>query len=157
MKKRKASYFLLLITIILFIVTNGFAQRPNALKDNSKSGKDSVISRSLPAIGKVIGILRDSSTKEVIEFASVALLRIRDSSAVAGSLTDGKGHFAIDEVPVGKYILRISSIGYRKMDSKPFLLINIYEKTSFNLFPNNQHECRFFWHSIQFWASTKCG
>lgn len=123
MKKRKTSYFLLPITIILFLVNNSFAQLPNAPVDNSKSGKDSVVSRAIPAIGKVIGILRDSSTKEVIEFASVALLRIRDSSAVAGSLTDGKGHFTIEEVPIGKYILRISSIGYRKMDSKPFLLI----------------------------------
>ncbi len=123
MKKSKALSFSVIITIILFHANGSFAQRPNVTIDNSKLGKDSAVSRVIPAIGKVIGILRDSSTKEVIEFASVALLRFRDSSAVTGNLTDGKGHFTIEEVPVGKYILRISSIGYRKMDSKPFLLI----------------------------------
>lgn len=116
--------------VILFaLIFNGIitnAQRPNFLSDSTKfnkSGRDTSFLRNLPAIGKVIGILRDSSNKEFVEFASVALIRIRDSSAVAGALTDNKGHFTIEEVPPGKYVLRISSIGYRKMDSKPFLLI----------------------------------
>ena len=126
MKKTMSKQFIIILLFIFSLSGMLNAQRPDFSSDSTKTrraGKDSSFTRNLPAIGKVIGILRDSLNKEAIEFASVALIRIRDSSAVAGNLTDGKGHFTIDEVPIGKYILRISSIGYRKMDSKPFLLI----------------------------------
>ncbi len=114
--------------LFLFVTFSSMvlAQMPSGLqRDSSKfrsaGGKDSLL-KNAPAVAKVIGALKDSLTKEPIEFASIALLRLRDSVAIAGSLTNGKGQFSMEELPPGRYILRINSIGYRKMDSKPFML-----------------------------------
>lgn len=102
------------------------AQMPTGVqRDSTKfktgGGRDSLL-KNAPAISKVIGALKDSLTKESIEFASIALLRMRDSVAISGTLTNGKGQFIMEDLPPGRYILRINSIGYRKMDSKPFML-----------------------------------
>lgn len=80
------------------------------------------IRRNLPPIGKVIGVLRDSVSREPMEFASVALISLRDSSATGGSLTDEKGHFSIEEVIPGRYLLRIASIGYKTFDTPVFTI-----------------------------------
>jgi len=112
--------------IFLFSTVVGFAQMPNfpGMRDSSMRGgmnRDSAF-RNMPAICKVIGTLQDSLTKAGLEFTSVAVLKVRDSSIVGGALTNGKGQFSIEALQPGRYFLRISAIGYRKMDSKPFML-----------------------------------
>ncbi len=112
--------------IIIFSTVAGFAQMPNfpGMRDSSMRGgmnRDSAF-RNMPAICKVIGTLQDSLTKVGLEFTSVAVLKVRDSSIVGGALTNGKGQFSIEALQPGRYFLRISAIGYRKMDSKPFML-----------------------------------
>lgn len=112
--------------IIIFSAINGFAQMPNypGMRDSSMRGgmnRDSAF-RNMPAICKVIGTLQDSLTKAGLEFTSVAVLKARDSAIVGGALTNGKGQFSIEALQPGRYFLRISAIGYRKMDSKPFML-----------------------------------
>ena len=57
------------------------------------------------------GRIVDSDTKEAMEQATVQLLR-NDSSYVAGTVTDEKGLFNIAATNNGKYILRLSSVGY---------------------------------------------
>ncbi|MBK7965055.1 MAG: TonB-dependent receptor [Bacteroidetes bacterium] len=84
--------------------------------------KDSAFMRNMAPIGKVIGVLSDSSNRQPMEFASVALLKVKDSSAVGGALTDDKGQFKMEDVMPGRYFIRITSIGYRQLDSKPFML-----------------------------------
>ena len=116
---------LITLNIFLFALA-GFSQQPNypGMRDSSMRGgmnRDSAL-RNMPAICKVIGTLQDSLTKSGLEFTSVAVLKVRDSSIVGGTLTNGKGQFSIEALQPGKYFLRISAIGYRKMDSKPFLL-----------------------------------
>jgi iron complex outermembrane receptor protein len=110
--------------ILLFSLA-GFSQLPNpGLRDSAMRGgmnRDSAL-RNMPAICKVIGTLQDSLTKSGLEFTSVAVLKVRDSSIVGGTLTNGKGQFSIEALQPGRYFLRISAIGYRKMDSKPFML-----------------------------------
>ncbi len=114
--------------LFLFFLSAAFAQNPRqgAPSDSTRGRggmmRDTAMLRNMPAIGKVIGVLKDTLSKQPLEFASVALLKVRDSSAVSGNLTDAKGAFRMEELPVGRYILRISCIGYRKMDSKPFML-----------------------------------
>ncbi|CAN5629179.1 outer membrane beta-barrel family protein [soil metagenome] len=113
-----------IIIILFFSVFFTQAQQPG-VADTSKinrSGRDTAAFRNMPAIGKVMGILKDSTTKANMEFASIAVLRLRDSSAVGGALTDEKGRFLIEELKPGRYIIRITSIGFRTLDSKPFLL-----------------------------------
>ena len=100
---------------------NQGGQRPDSARFRG-SMKDSSFMNNMIPIGKVIGILRDSSTRQPLEFASIALLKVRDSIAVGGSLTDEKGQFRIEDVMPGRYFIRITSIGYRQLDSKPFML-----------------------------------
>ena len=103
------------------------AQEPSReMRDSSrfKGGtmRDSSFMRNMAPIGKVIGSLRDSSTREPLAYASVALIKVRDSSIAGGALTDEKGLFRIEDVMPGRYFIRITSIGYRKLDSKPFMI-----------------------------------
>ncbi|MDB5120772.1 MAG: TonB-dependent receptor plug [Sphingobacteriales bacterium] len=52
------------------------------------------------------------SEKQPIEFATVSLLKLTDSSLVTGSITDVKGKFQIKKVQGGNYILSVKFIGY---------------------------------------------
>jgi len=111
-----------LLVALMLISAGAFSQsgRPD-FKNMTPAQRDSMMKKA-PAIGKVIGVLRDSVSRAPLEFASVALIRLRDTSAVGGSLTDSKGHFNISEIQPGKYKLRISCIGYRTFDTAPFMI-----------------------------------
>ncbi len=83
--------------------------------------RDSAL-KNMPASGKVFGIVSDSATKQPAEFASVALIRMRDSVPVAGALSDEKGNFTMTEVPFGRFILKVSSIGFSNYSSAPLMI-----------------------------------
>lgn len=114
-----------LLVIIFFshsvVAQNTDKQRPDSARFKATM-KDSSFMRNMAPTGKVIGVLRDSSDRKPMEFASVALLKVRDSSVVGGALTDDKGQFRMEDVMPGRYFIRITSIGYRQLDSKPFML-----------------------------------
>ncbi|MCR4659667.1 MAG: TonB-dependent receptor family protein [Bacteroidales bacterium] len=61
--------------------------------------------------GVVRGRVTDARTSENIEYATVALLSPKDSTLKGGTVTDGGGHFKI-EAPYGRYLLRITFVGY---------------------------------------------
>ncbi len=116
----------LYITLFTFNFLMLHAQQPAGQgRDSARfkaTMKDSSFMKNMAPVGKVIGILRDSSSREAMEFASVVLMKVRDSSVAGGALTDEKGHFRIEDVMPGRYFIRITSIGYRQLDSKPFML-----------------------------------
>lgn len=58
--------------------------------------------------GKVI----EKETKEPIEAATIQLLALRDSSQVAGNITQEKGYFTLPPVKAGTYLLKVSFVGY---------------------------------------------
>ena len=63
--------------------------------------------------GKITGQVVDKETNSPIESASVQIFRLRDTNSVAGgTATDKKGNFAIENVRIGKYMLKVSFIGY---------------------------------------------
>ena len=62
------------------------------------------------------------SKKKPVEFASVALYTIRTDSLVGGQLTDGKGEFTIDNIPLGGYNLKITFVGYTPIEQKVIIL-----------------------------------
>jgi outer membrane receptor protein involved in Fe transport len=64
--------------------------------------------------GKIEGSVTDAETNKIVPFATVELLRSRDSTLVSGTLTNNEGKYLLENVPYGKYLLRISFLGYRK-------------------------------------------
>lgn len=53
-----------------------------------------------------------STARSGIAYASVALLRLSDSSIITGTRTKDNGRFELNNVPTGQYILKISYLGY---------------------------------------------
>lgn len=62
----------------------------------------------------VSGILQDGATKKPISFANVVLKRASDSAFVTGAVTDEAGMFRLSVTDAGRYILELSSVGYRR-------------------------------------------
>ena len=61
--------------------------------------------------GTVRGRVVDARTGENIEYATVALLSPNDSTLKGGTVTESNGAFRL-EAPYGRYLLRITFIGY---------------------------------------------
>ena len=61
----------------------------------------------------ITGTLIDKETKEAIMQVTVQLLKATDSTFVAGGVTDMDGHFSIKAPENGKYIIKMSNIGYK--------------------------------------------
>jgi hypothetical protein len=64
--------------------------------------------------GTVEGNIIDSVTLETVPYASVELLKSVDSTMINAVVTNDNGKFLIEDVPYGKYLLRISCMGYKK-------------------------------------------
>ncbi len=73
------------------------------------------------AKGQVAGSVTRSNNAPV-EFATVTLLRAKDSSLVKGVLADIGGKYAFDGVAGGKYIVAAANMGLKKGFSQPFTL-----------------------------------
>ena len=65
--------------------------------------------RTPPKIGTVL----DSATANPLEFATVSVYRLRDSALVGGIITNAKGQFKIEQLPVGQHRVTVSFMGYR--------------------------------------------
>jgi hypothetical protein len=57
--------------------------------------------------GTITGTVLIESTKSPLEFVNVVVLNQPDSMLVTGAVTDNKGKFEIDNVPVGTYFIKI--------------------------------------------------
>jgi outer membrane receptor protein involved in Fe transport len=64
--------------------------------------------------GKVKGAVKDSQTSQFVPFATVELLKSPDSTFVKATTTNNDGLYLIENIAYGKYLLRISSVGYLK-------------------------------------------
>ncbi len=64
------------------------------------------------ASGKISGTLQDAASKAAVGFANVVLHTAADSSLVTGATSDIKGKFILERVPNGRFILRVSMVGY---------------------------------------------
>ena len=63
--------------------------------------------------GRVSGTLLDAASQQPRPYAGVVLLRAADSSFVAGAQTLETGAFALEKVPLGRYVLKATVVGYR--------------------------------------------
>ncbi|MBF9251738.1 TonB-dependent receptor [Pontibacter sp. 172403-2] len=64
------------------------------------------------ASGRISGTLVQGQTNTPIGFANVVLLSASDSSLVTGATSDVEGRFVLERVPLGRFILRASLVGY---------------------------------------------
>lgn len=64
--------------------------------------------KTITVEGKVI----DKETNEPVEMATIQLLSLPDSTQAAGMVSNRNGYFSLPKVKAGKYLLKISFIGY---------------------------------------------
>jgi iron complex outermembrane recepter protein len=60
---------------------------------------------------EISGIVFNTSQKNTVEFATIAIKNTLDTAKILGAKTNEKGEFIITNVPYGKYVLQASSIG----------------------------------------------
>lgn len=68
--------------------------------------------QTVPKIGTISGTVLDSTSATPLEFATISVYRLRDSALVGGIITNGKGQFKIEQLPVGKHRVTVSFMGY---------------------------------------------
>lgn len=68
---------------------------------------------SLFSQNNVSGVLIDSLSNEKLPYINVGLMREADNVLVSGAASDEAGYFNVTNVPDGKYIFIVSSIGYQ--------------------------------------------
>ena len=71
------------------------------------------------------GNLKDRQSMQAVSYATVALLRISDSTLITGTASNMDGEFIIESITNGSYCLIISAIGYNR-ELKNIELINNY-------------------------------
>jgi outer membrane receptor protein involved in Fe transport len=64
-------------------------------------------------LGEVSGTLLDQATRQPLPFANVLLLRLPDSTLVGNTQTAEKGTFALANLPLNRYLLRVEALGYQ--------------------------------------------
>jgi outer membrane receptor protein involved in Fe transport len=74
--------------------------------------------QNMPQIGHIYGKLVDAVTKKPVPYASVALMKLRDSSVVTGMLTKENGEFSLESLPFGTFNMRITFMGYETIFKK---------------------------------------
>ncbi|MDO7744171.1 MAG: hypothetical protein MUP99_10365, partial [Pedobacter sp.] len=53
--------------------------------------------------GRITAVLLDSATKLPVDYATVSLIRIKDSKSVNGAVTDAKGKITLQNVAPDQY------------------------------------------------------
>ena len=81
-----------------------------------------LISNQIAAQSSVTGTVIEKSSQKPIEFATVELIQLPDSSFVKATATDKKGRFIIEQLQPGNYFIRSSFIGYGNFLSGAFTL-----------------------------------
>ena len=89
----------------------------------------SVSSYAQSKIGKVTGNV--SNGQKPLEAATVSVLNAKDSSLVKMAVTDKAGHFEVENLAEGKYLVLVSSVSYQNTYSSIFELHA--QKVSFEL------------------------
>jgi outer membrane receptor protein involved in Fe transport len=79
--------------------------------------------RDMPAIGKLSGIVIDADTRKPVEFATIAVIRVRDQKPETGGVANEKGFFMIEQIKPGKYFAKISFIGYESFSTDTFMIL----------------------------------
>src|SRR5437868_644519 len=69
--------------------------------------------------GKVTGSIKDGPQKN-LQYATISLLRAKDSSSIKFSVTNKDGVFEFTDLQEGKYLVSVTLVGYEKAFSNSF-------------------------------------
>ncbi len=72
--------------------------------------------------GNLTGKISDETSKKPMEYVTVVLYSFKDSSMVAGTISNSEGNFTISVPDSGKYYLDISYLGFEKKRIQPIVL-----------------------------------
>jgi len=61
----------------------------------------------------ITGTIVDNTTKEPVDFATVNLLNAKDSSFVAGNMSNAKGVFTLRGASKGNFLINVTYVGYK--------------------------------------------
>lgn len=71
--------------------------------------------------GRITGSVTDPAG-EPLSTVAITIRSATDSTLVTGEMTDESGRFRIDGLPLGRYLLRVSLVGYRPRSSEEIVL-----------------------------------
>lgn len=116
------------LTVFLLFISSltVFAQRPNMAGGGQGM-------RNMPAIGRLYGKVVDAKTKQPVDFATVTLLAMQKDSVMSGMLAKANGDFSLDKLPMGRFRLRISFIGYQQLTQQVTITPNNIEQDLGNI------------------------
>ena len=107
---------IILTGIILGILQLNLAQSQSG-EGSGKGNMANMDPNQLPKIGIVKGNVIDADNGEIIEYATIAFYHTRLEKIMAGGITDLHGNFIIENIPIGKYQMKVEFIGY-----EPFVI-----------------------------------
>ena len=96
----KSIYFILILIVITYTANS----QNNNYKKAKKYNK-----------GIIYGKITDKNTKVPIEFSTIIIISKKTKKAITGGVTNNKGYFEINNIPVGFYKVKISFIGYNDL------------------------------------------
>lgn len=71
---------------------------------------------------KLSGNVLSSTDGKAIEFASVALIQLPDSTRAGLGMSNEKGVFSFENIKPGTYLVKVIAVGYERTESKSFKL-----------------------------------
>lgn len=89
---------ILFLFAVLFAMSS-FAQKPGGMSTVK---------------GSITGVVMDKNVNKPVEYASIALVSLRDKSIKSGSVSNSDGRFEITEVDFGAYSAVVNFVGYQK-------------------------------------------
>jgi len=72
-----------------------------------------------PKVGVIKGKITDQTTKEVLPYVNI-IVKDNSNNVLTGGITNDKGEFSVNKIPVGENIIEIQYIGY-KTDSRKII------------------------------------
>lgn len=106
-----------LVYLFILVTTGSFAQPQGA------PGGGMPPRQAGPSIvGKISGVLLDSTTNSPLEFANISLKKAGVDKVINGTLTDASGKFKLSNIAAGAYDLQFSFIGFKPKTLKNIVL-----------------------------------
>jgi len=96
-----------LIALIALLMSASVLAQPPA------GGKSDRSKRGQRMGGTIEGYVIDSTLDKPIEYATISLFSLKDSSQVTGGITAADGYFKLTRVKPGPYFMQVSFVGYR--------------------------------------------